>query len=68
MEVSAGLPFEQMPDLLKLRIIGTTINYILMEEMKGVGFISQESIEELFEKYTSVPLNVSFYTLISDNV
>uniref|UniRef100_A0AC35FJ61 Major sperm protein n=1 Tax=Panagrolaimus sp. PS1159 TaxID=55785 RepID=A0AC35FJ61_9BILA len=46
-----------MPNMLQKRIIGTTINYILYEEKIGVGFITQEVIEELFKKFTGVSLN-----------
>uniref|UniRef100_A0AC34FZX2 Uncharacterized protein n=1 Tax=Panagrolaimus sp. ES5 TaxID=591445 RepID=A0AC34FZX2_9BILA len=34
-----------------------------MEDMKNVGFISQDIIEELFEKYTCVSLNDACETL-----
>uniref|UniRef100_A0AC34G1S5 Uncharacterized protein n=1 Tax=Panagrolaimus sp. ES5 TaxID=591445 RepID=A0AC34G1S5_9BILA len=46
-----------MPEPLRLRTIGTTMNYILCQEMKNIGFISQEIIEELFKKYTNVSLD-----------
>uniref|UniRef100_A0A914QYJ6 Major sperm protein n=1 Tax=Panagrolaimus davidi TaxID=227884 RepID=A0A914QYJ6_9BILA len=46
-----------MPNRLQQRIIGTTINYILFEQKKSVGFITQEVIEELFKEFTGVSLN-----------
>uniref|UniRef100_A0A914PQ45 Major sperm protein n=1 Tax=Panagrolaimus davidi TaxID=227884 RepID=A0A914PQ45_9BILA len=52
-----------MPNRLQQRIIGTTINYILFEQKKSVGFITQEVIEELFKEFTGVSLNDACQTI-----
>uniref|UniRef100_A0A914RC34 Uncharacterized protein n=1 Tax=Panagrolaimus davidi TaxID=227884 RepID=A0A914RC34_9BILA len=62
-DMATGMPFESMPPGLRIRVIGTTIDYILFEEKKGVGFITQEVIEELFQKFTGVSLNDACQTI-----